>query len=114
MAKLPYAERAIVDAEKLKGYVLSSSHPVGRFKAAIFRKFGYSIENWEIFERNLRELILSKEVTKIEESQFGQKFIVEGPLEGPSGETMQVVSVWVILKGESLRRFVTVYPGGSL
>jgi hypothetical protein len=33
---LPHAERAIVDPAKLHGYVLSASHPVGRFKARFF------------------------------------------------------------------------------
>lgn len=112
MAILPNAERAIIDAEKLRDYVLSSSHPVGRFKAAFFRKLGYSSANWEMFEQSLREQILSNDVTRIEESQYGQKFIVEGVLRGKGGEEVKIVTVWVILKGEDIPRFVTVYPGG--
>lgn len=114
MAKLPNADRAIIDTEKIRDYVLSRSHPVGRFKAAVFGRFGYFAESWEIFERNLRELVLSMDVTKVENSRFGQKFIVEGPLVSPSGETMQIVSVWIILKGENVPRFITVYPRGLL
>ncbi len=111
MARLPNAQKAIVEAEKLHGYILSSTHPLGRFKATFFKNFGYSSENWEDFEKRLRELILSNEVSKVEESPFGKKFIVEGGLIGPSGRTVQIISVWVILKGESMPRFVTVYPG---
>lgn len=114
MARLPNAERAIIDVEKLRGYVLSSANPLGRFKAAFFRKLGYSAENWEAFERHLRGLILSEDATKVEESPFGQKFVVEGPLVGPLGDTVQIITVRIILKGESIPRFVTVYPGGSL
>ncbi len=112
MAKLPNAERAIIDAEKLRDYVLSSAHPVGRFKAAFFGEMGYSSENWEIFERHLRELILSQDVTKVEKSRYGQKFVIEGILASPAGETVQIVTVWVILRGENIPRFVTAYPGG--
>ena len=112
MARLPNAERALIDAEKLRGYILSSAHPVGRFKAAFFQKLGYSAENWETFEQRLREQILTQDITRIEESRYGQKFIVEGPLAGSTGETVQIVTVWVILKGESIPRFVTAYPGG--
>ncbi len=112
MAILPSAERAIIDAEKLYGYILSFDHPVGRFKAAFFRRLGYSAENWEAFERYLRELILSQDATKVEESRYGQKYTVEGPLADSSGETVQIVTVWVILKGEDVPRFVTAYPGG--
>lgn len=112
MAKLPNAERAIIDAEKLRDYVLSSVHPVGRFKAAFFREIGHSAEDWQMFERDWREQFLSRAVTKVEESRYGQKFVIEGPLMGPAGETVQIVTVWVILKGESIPRFVTAYPGG--
>ena len=114
MARLPNAEKAIIEAEKLRGYVLSFAHPVGRFKAAFFQRLGYSAENWEAFERSLRQLIISQDVTQVEESQYGQKFIVEGPFTGLSGETVQIVTVWVILKGESIPRFITAYPGGGL
>jgi hypothetical protein len=31
--KIPSADRAIIDPAKLHGYLLSRSHPVGRFKA---------------------------------------------------------------------------------
>jgi len=114
LARLPNAEKAIIEAEKLRDYVLSFAHPVGRFKAAFFQRLGYSAENWEAFERSLREVILSQDITQVEESQYGQKFIVEGPFGGLSGETVQIVTVWVILKEESIPRFITAYPGGGL
>ena len=34
---LPEAESARVDREKLTGYLLSESHPIGRSKAKFFR-----------------------------------------------------------------------------
>jgi hypothetical protein len=49
---------------------------VGWFKAAFFRRLCYSTENWEVFEQHLGDLILSQDVTRIEESRYGQKFIV--------------------------------------
>ncbi len=112
MAKLPNAEKAIIDAEKLQGYILSFAHPVGRFKAAFSQKLGYSSENWGVFEGHLRELILSHDVAGVERSRYGRKFIVEGSVVSPSGETVQIVTVWVTLKEESIPRFVTAYPGG--
>lgn len=32
--RIPNADRAVIEPAKLRGYVLSRSHPVGRFKAA--------------------------------------------------------------------------------
>jgi hypothetical protein len=112
LSRIPNAENAIVDAEKIRDYILSFSHPIGRFKAAIFNKLGYSAENWEVFERCLRELILTNEVAKFEESQYGRKFIVEGLVISPTGKNVHLVTVWIILKEEFAPRFVTVYPRG--
>jgi hypothetical protein len=107
LARLPNAEQAIIEAGKLQDYILSSVHPVGRFKAAFFQRLGYSIGNWEIFEQRLRELVLSEDVTKVEDTRYGQKFIVEGLLDSLTGEKVQIVTVWVILKGEKIPRFIT-------
>jgi hypothetical protein len=111
LARLPNAEKAVIDSGKLKDYILSPVHPVGRFKAAFFQKFGYSIANWEVLEQHLRDLILAEDVIKTEESPYGKKFIVQGQLKCSTGEKVKVVTVWVILKVESIPRFVTVYPG---
>jgi len=43
---LPNADRALVEERKLRDYLLSPSHPVGRFKAALFAQLGYSQEDW--------------------------------------------------------------------
>lgn len=111
MARLPNAEKAIIEAEKLQGYILSATHPVGRFKAAVFQRLGYSADNWKTFEQSLRELILTQSALHVEQSQYGNKFLVEGPFAGLSGKTMKIVTIWVILKEESVPRFVTAYPG---
>jgi hypothetical protein len=113
LAKLPNNEKAIIKAEKIRDYVLSPTHPVGQFKATVFREMGYSDENWETFEGNLRNLILYYDAKEVEKTQFGRKFIVEGAFVGPSGRAIQVVTVWIILKGDSIPRFVTAYPGGT-
>jgi hypothetical protein len=43
--KLPFAENALVDAEKVRDYLLSPLHPVGRFRAVFFAGLGYTQEN---------------------------------------------------------------------
>jgi hypothetical protein len=42
---LPNADRAIVPEAKVRDYLLSNAHPVGRFKAVFFIALGYSAEN---------------------------------------------------------------------
>jgi hypothetical protein len=113
VVKLPNADRAIIKTEKLLNYILSTDHPEGKFKAAFFRKFGYQSSNWESLEKDFRKLILSHHTADVETAEYGTKYVVEGSLASPSGETIQVVTVWVILKGENVPRFVTAYSGGA-
>ena len=40
--KLPNASGAIIEPAKLRDYLLSPAHPVGRFKAPFFVALGYS------------------------------------------------------------------------
>ena len=42
--KLPNADAATVDDAKVRDYLLSPEHPVGRFKARVFRSAGYRRE----------------------------------------------------------------------
>ena len=51
---LPNAGLAEIDPLKLHGYVLSPTHPVGRFKARFFAALGYSAERWQELEADLR------------------------------------------------------------
>ena len=37
MMKLPNADKAIISSEKLRDYILSPIHPIGRFKAAFLK-----------------------------------------------------------------------------
>src|SRR5258708_15206453 len=55
MEVLSNADQAIIDPVKLHGYLLSTSHPIGRFKAAFFARLGYTSINWQALDRALRE-----------------------------------------------------------
>jgi hypothetical protein len=51
--KLPAAERAIIAQAKIRDYLLSTAHPVGRFKAPFFVSLGYTSANWRRLEEDL-------------------------------------------------------------
>jgi hypothetical protein len=53
----------------------------------------------------------SEDATPGQPSAFGQKYEVRGTIKGPSGRQAIVLAVWIVLKGESFPRFVTVFPG---
>jgi hypothetical protein len=103
------AHAAIISTDKLRDYLLSSTHPIGRYKSAFFRSLGYAQEDWPVLERDLRET-LSSEALSLGSVEYGQKFGVRGTLTGPNGRSGRIVTVWIILSGELTPRFVTAYP----
>jgi hypothetical protein len=107
---IPNADRAIIDPVKLHGYLLSRSHPVGRFKAAFFHALGYSSEKWRYLEADLRSQHLSRDAMREDHTAYGRKYVIRGTLVGPSGSSADLVSVWVLRIGEEIPRFVTAYP----
>ena len=83
--KLPHAQRAVVAPAKIQDYLLSTSHPVGRFKEPFFANLGYTVANWQILEQDLLALVGSGEAEPGRESPYGQKYEIHGTLNGPSG-----------------------------
>jgi hypothetical protein len=110
---LPNASKAEIDTAKLRDYLLSSSHPIGRFKQPFFAALGYSIEQWQQLEADLLELAATGVTRTGQNTAYGQKYEIRGILQGPSGKAAEVVSVWIILEDEDIPRFVTAFPGGK-
>ena len=106
-------QTAVIDQAKLRDYVLSPIHPVGRFKAAFFTAMGYSRDEWAKLADDLRTQHLGREAEPIEANIFGTKYRIVGPLAGPTGRATSVVSIWIIRRGEQEARLVTLYPEGS-
>ncbi|PIV85321.1 MAG: adhesin [Nitrospirae bacterium CG17_big_fil_post_rev_8_21_14_2_50_50_9] len=113
MGLLPNHENAYVDSAKIRNYVLSASHPIGRFKAAYFRGLGYTHEKWKQFEDDIREQHLTLEAEPTEKTKYGQKYTIKGFVKCPNGKRVLLQSIWIILEGENTPRFVTIYPEGG-
>ena len=109
--KVPGAELAVVDPAKVRDYLLSSEHPVGRFKANFFGSIGYSRDDWQFLSASLLAIVASEDGAPGDKSAFGDKYEVRGTLVGPTGRSATVVTVWIVLTGESAPRFVTAFPG---
>ena len=45
---------------------------------------------------------------------YGQKYEVRGKVKDPAGRTEDIVTVWIVLHGEHIPRFVTAYPGEKI
>jgi hypothetical protein len=105
--RLPNADLAIIAPEKFGRYLLLTARSKG--KARFFAALGYTSENWTEFEKALREQHLVLDAEEDEVTQWGTVYAIVGPITGPSGETADVRSIWIIRHGEEAPRFVTAY-----
>lgn len=111
--RLPSVEKAAVPKEKITEYLLSREHWAGRSKARFFLRLGFRPRAWRKLADTLLEHAAANEVENVEKTIFGEKYIIEGEIETPSGKRPVVRAVWFIGRGESDPRFVTAYPVGG-
>lgn len=107
---LPNARQVQIEKEKITDYLLSTNNLDGQSKAEFFSRFGFRIEQWQLFADALRDHGASHEVIKTDETGYGIKYIIEGPLETPDGRNPCVRTVWQIDKGSDYPRLITAYP----
>ncbi|HKX44755.1 MAG TPA: hypothetical protein VJO99_26590 [Burkholderiaceae bacterium] len=107
---LPNADRAVIEASKVRDYLLSPVHPVGRFKSVVFTAFGYSQEGWERLRDDLLVHARDNTAALVQTSEYGQKFEVSGMLTGPSGRSGRFVSIWILSAPDQAPKLVTAYP----
>jgi hypothetical protein len=108
--KLPNAERAVVEREKIVDYLLNPAHRHGASKARFFSSFGFRIEQWERLAEAFRRHGRVHEVTRVRETGHGPRYEVEGELMAPDGRSPRVRSVWQMDRGEVAPRLITAYP----
>jgi hypothetical protein len=107
---LPWRTNAIVPPEKLTAYLLSLTHPVGRSKARFFRKLGFTAANADRLQSELLRIAQSQPVTIEETTSFGRKYVIDGRLVGPGGDTEPVRTIWILESDQYVPRFITAYP----
>ena len=108
--RLPDAERAIVEREKIADYLLNPAHGYGASKARFFAGFGFRIEQWEQLAEALREHGRRHAVARVRETGFGPRYTVEGELNTPGGRRPRVRCVWQMDEGATAPRLITAYP----
>jgi hypothetical protein len=108
--KLPNAETAYIPLPKLRDYLLSETHAIGRAKAAFFYKIGFTRERAEELQIALSDVARTGNVVDVVETLYGKKYVVDGELRAPMGASIKIRTVWIVEKGEVAPRFVTAYP----
>ncbi|MBI5938618.1 MAG: hypothetical protein HY850_12340 [Betaproteobacteria bacterium] len=107
--KLANADKAIVEAAKLREYCLNPAHPEGRHKARVFRSalgLGQEQADW------LREAILAAvaeaDVASAEETPYGWRYDVDVVL-AHGGKSATVRTGWLVRKTENAPRLATCF-----
>ncbi len=107
---LPNVSKAIVDPSKVRDYLLSPSHPIGRFKAVVFTAFGYTQKDWERLKDDLLAHAETGNAVPGEPSTYGRKVEISGKLVGPNGRIGRFKTIWLLESDGSALRFLTAYP----
>ncbi|MFM2081465.1 MAG: hypothetical protein RL380_156 [Verrucomicrobiota bacterium] len=108
--KLPNAENAIVAREKIEDYLLNAAHPDNGGKANFFETFGFQRSAWLILATALQTFARTTDVMQHFKSPHGQKFILVGRLETPSGKRPWLQTIWIVDNGSDVARLVSAYP----
>jgi len=105
--KLPNAHLALVEREKVTGYLLNATHHYGASKARFFSSFGFDEES---LSSALREHGQRHDVARTKQTPFGPRYEIEGELPAPDGRAPRVRAVWQMDTGEIAPRLITAYP----
>ena len=108
--KIPNRDRAIIEQTKITEYLLNTQHKRGGSKAKMLLQFGYSLENWQQLESDLRQFHLNADVDIVKETAYGVRYEVRAALITPTSKQLFVRTVWQIDKGTDLPRLITLIP----
>jgi len=107
---MPNPERAVVALEKLVNYCLSPQHPRGRHKARVFAAaIGLTAEHAEALRQALLRAASRPDAVEAERDSYGQRYVIDFDMTGPSGATASIRSAWIVLTGEDYPRFLACY-----
>lgn len=111
--KLPNAERAVIDIEKLRDYSLNPNHPKGKHKARVFlAALGLKADDAERLREMVMEAILISEARTQESTSYGQRFVVDFYVTGFDKfvtTTVTIRSAWIIRNDEDSPRLTSCF-----
>jgi len=74
---------------------------------------GYTLDNWQQLEHDLRNQILPIEATLVDTTPFGQMYEIRANLIGPNGVVLTARTFWMIEAETGQTKFITMYPERS-
>lgn len=103
-------QKVIIPKSKLTDYLLSETHPVGKWKSRFFQSLGYDSRAVDALDASLREILRLGAASEAVEGKHGIKYLIDGTITGPGGLSAAIRTIWIVEKGDNVLRFVTAYP----
>ena len=105
--RVPNAERAVVEIEKLRDYCLNPDHWRGKHKARVFlSSCGLTAEHADNLRDSLLHAALNLEAELGEADDYAQRYVIGLEVTGPTG-TAPVRSAW---SSATKRTFPGLFP----
>ncbi|MGF1522662.1 MAG: DUF6883 domain-containing protein [Leptolyngbyaceae cyanobacterium] len=99
-------QNAIIAEEKLTQYLLVRLPKDDKSK--FLAQAGYTLDNWQQLEQDLRTQVLTQTAEFVETTRYGKKYAIAACLRGPNGVEISVLTIWMVTNGTT--RFVTLVP----
>jgi len=102
-------DRIYLDPRKLTEYALNPNHPRGGHKARVFRSaLGYNTQNYKSLKLQIESQVLDAEATQGLADKHGQRYVVDIPVQGQSGNEVVVRTCWIVPPGVKEARLTTL------
>jgi hypothetical protein len=107
---MPRASDAVIEEQKLAGYVLNPCHKSGKHKARVFKSaLGLEADDWQFLASQLKAgLGGATTIHKVRSEDHGVKYHVLAPITGLNGRVKPVLSAWEVRAAEP-PRLTTAY-----
>src|SRR5947199_7090065 len=101
---LPNYQNAVIPRKKLERYCLDPQHmsrpygsSSGKDKARVFKAaLGFEQADWELLKNRILEELPYHEAIVRHEDHYGKRYNVELPIVGPNGDTVRVLTAWIV------------------
>ena len=107
---LPNRDNAYIQSQKLTGYLLSETHPIGSSKAKLLRACGFTEKNVDKLEQALLTIAYMEVVQDVIATPHGVKYVIDGVVKTPDHRHLHLRTVWIVDQGDTKPRFVTARP----
>jgi hypothetical protein len=96
----------VIAEEKLTKYLLV---PLPKDdKSKFLAQAGYTLDNWQQLEQDLRDRVLSQPAELIETNRYGKKYAILACLRGANGIELNILTIWMVTNDTT--KFVTLVP----